>query len=135
MYNTILAIISQNTILTTVSKFIMTKTKTMMRNQPLNGNFDFIFLLGVISSKWWISHNKKRIRVYLPESKRYLAEALKATWKGTVSTITRPRHRGVMWQTTSTRSLNEIREIAESVKTRLPPEFYQQLSAFMNEHV
>jgi hypothetical protein len=95
----------------------------------------FIFLLGVISTKWWINHNKKRIRVYLPESKRYLAQALKLEWGGTVSNINRDKHRGVMWQTTSTRSLKQIEEAAKLVKAWLPPEFYRQLIGFTRVYV
>ena len=91
-----------------------------------------MFLLGVISSKWWINHNKKRMRIYLPEHKRYLAQALKAEWGGTVSTITRPKHRGVMWQTTSTRSLKRIEKATREMSPWLPPEFHKQLAAFMS---
>jgi len=102
---------------------------------PVNFDLDFIFLLGVISSKWWINHNKKRIRVYLPESKKYLAQALKREWGGTISNINRPKHHGIVWQTTSTRFLRKIREAAEDCKSWLPPEFYQQLTAFMRVHI
>ena len=98
---------------------------------PVIPDFDFIFMLGLISSKWWINHDKKRIRVYLPESKRYLALALKREWGGTVSTVTGTEHSGVMWQTTSTRSLRKIKEAATTVKKWLPHEFYKQLMAFM----
>lgn len=97
---------------------------------PETIDFDFIFLLGLISSKWWINHDKKRIRIYLPESKRYLALALKYKWGGTVST----NRNGVMWQTASTRSLRKIREAAKVVKPWLPPAFYKQLMAFMTTH-
>ena len=98
---------------------------------PDNRAFDFIFLLGLISSKWWINHNKKRIRVHLPESKRYLALALKQKWGGTVYTN---QHK-VMWQTTSSRSLKKIKEAAEGVKPWLPREFYKQLMSFMTKHL
>lgn len=97
-------------------------------------DFDFIFLLGVIATKWWINHNKKRIRIYLPESKRCLAQALKLEWGGTISNISRPKHLGVMWQATSTRSFIKIEEAATTVKSWLPPEFYKQLMAFMRVH-
>ena len=108
--------------------------KTTAATQPDGVNRSFIFLLGVISSKWWINHNKKRIRIYLPESKRYLAHLLKREWGGTVSSINRDKHREVMWQTTSSRSLKQIKEAARKMKSCLPPEFYQQLTAFIRVH-
>jgi hypothetical protein len=98
-------------------------------------SFELIFLLGVISSKWWINHNKKQIRIYLPESKRYLAQALKLEWGGSVSSITRSKYHGIVWQTTSNRSLKKIAEAAKEMRPWLPLEFYQQLSAFMQEHL
>ena|SRR5579859_6759236 len=101
---------------------------------PVNFDFDVIYLFGVMSSKWWINHDKKRIRVYLPESKRYLAQLLKSEWGGTISNVNRPKHHGVMWQTTSTRSLTKIGKAATAVKPWLPPEFYKQLTAFMTMH-
>lgn len=102
---------------------------------PPSFDFDFIYLLGVISSKWWINHSKKRIRVYLPESKRYIAQALKREWGGTVSAVRRPNHLGVMWQVTSKRSLRKIKEAAKSVEPWLPPEFCQQLMMFTRDCV
>ena len=102
---------------------------------PFNLTFMYIFLLGVISCKWCINHNKKRIRVYLPESKRYLAQALKLEWGGTISYVKRDKHRGVMWQITSTRSLKRIKEAAKDVKPWLPPEFYKQLTSFLQNYI
>jgi len=75
------------------------------------------------------------MRIYLPETKRYLALALQQEWGGTVSRINRDKHHNVMWQITSTRSLQAIREAALAIKTWLPPEFYQQLMMFLQEHI
>jgi hypothetical protein len=128
----------ENTITTTLNnKPVSYKPATRINNanQPEEVNFLFIFLLGIIASKWCINHNKKRMRIYLPETKRYLALALQQEWGGTVSRINRDKHHNVMWQITSTRSLQAIREAALAIKTWLPPEFYQQLMMFLQEHI
>lgn len=114
---------------------ISRKTKPAKANQPIVVNLTFMFLLGVIACKWWINHTKKRIRIYLPVTKRYLAEALKHEWGGTIVTITRGKHRGIMWQTTSTRSFNKIKAAMTLVQESLPPEFVTQLDLFMLEFV
>jgi hypothetical protein len=132
---TILNMIKPTIILTKNPDTIKDKRNKNKNIHPGKVSFTFIFLLGVISAKWWIDHSNKRIRIYLPESKRYLAEALKEEYGGTLSNIRRDRHRGVMWQTTSTRSLKEIKEAARLVRTWLPPEFYTQLSMFLAEHI
>ena len=100
-------------------------------NSPPDVNLIFIYLLGVMSCKWWINHNKKRIRIHLPESKRYMALALKKAWGGTVSNSNNSTHRRILWQATSTKSFLKIEEAAKSVKSWLPPEFYKQLMSFI----
>lgn len=94
----------------------------------------FIYLLGVISAKWWIDHRKKRIRVYLPESKRYIARLLKLEFGGSISNVVRTNQRSVMWQATSTHSLLKIKEAANKFNRWLPPDFHQQISAFVKTH-
>ena len=107
----------------------------IINNKPNgSGNFIYLFLLGVISSKWWVTHNKKRIRIYLPESKRYIANQLKLEFGGTISSINRDKYRGLMWQVTSTDSLCRIKKVAKKFKSWLPSEFYEQLTAFLKTH-
>jgi hypothetical protein len=103
----------------------------------LEQEFDFtlVFLLGMISTKWWIDHNKKRIRIYLPITKRYLATKLKANWGGSISNVNRKQNRGVIWQASSTRSFTKIREAAIRLRPWLPPEFHDQLTSFLNAHI
>jgi hypothetical protein len=88
------------------------------------------FLLGVVASKWWVNHRWKRIRVGLPLSKRYLADALKRQFGGTVHRIKRYNRAGVTWQVTSTRSFKRIQEAALESQAGLPPEFILDLRRF-----
>ena len=104
--------------------------KTHKNNQPKKFNFTFIFLLGVIGSKWWINHSSHRIRVYLPESKRYIARLLKLEWGGTLCSIKRGTNVGVMWQTASSDTILTIAKAARKYSPWLPSELIQQLNAF-----
>ena len=113
-----------------VPEAIKAQPKTMTNAHPNEVNFTFI--LGVIACKWHINHNKKRIRIFLPESKRYLAKALKLNFGGTISTVSRPKSHGIMWQATSTKSFKQIREVARKTNNWLPPEFNKQLLDFLN---
>lgn len=93
--------------------------------------FEPLFLLGVMSSKWWISHERKRIRVHLPVTKKYLADMLKYQFGGTVHTIRRPNQSGITWQATSDESFTRIKKAAQRFKSGLPAEFKKQLFAFL----
>ncbi len=110
-----------------------TKMKKTVRKSTPN-LFMHFFVLGILASKWWINHNRKRIRVHLPESKRYLAGALRDQYGGIIHTIKSPR-RGVVWQITSDKSLGLIRESLKKVKDYLPPEFSKQLESFLNQYL
>ena len=90
------------------------------------------FLFGIISSKWYISHSRKRIRVHLPISKKYIAEVLLLQFGGTMHISKLPKHQGVVWQITSDKSLKKIKEAALRVRAGLPKEFRAQLAAFLS---
>lgn len=91
-------------------------------------------MLGVIGCKWWINHRTKRIRVYLPESKRYIANYLQLNLGGTVSSVRKAQHTGVMWQTADGKTILAIKKAAKSYKKWLPPELLVQLERFTKAH-
>ena len=92
-----------------------------------------IFLFGVIASKWCVNHRRKRLRVHLPASKKYVADLLGREFGGTVHVAR--NNAGVTWQITSDDSLLRLKKVAQKVKSGLPPEFYKQLTAFIAVYV
>ena len=107
------------------------QTKMMPpKTMPKKFNFTMMFLLGVVGCKWWIDHQRRRIRIYLPESKRYLAQFLQQHLGGTVSTVRRAEHTGVMWQTANGATITAIKKAAKKYSSWLPSELVVQFERF-----
>ena len=91
--------------------------------------------MGVLASKWWISHERKRIRIYLPKTKSYLIHMLKEQFGGTVHVVNRDKQHGLMWQATSTKSFRIIEKAVLRLKSGLPIEFQRNIKAFLAEYL
>lgn len=109
------------------------------RNKPVSmlpqNLLSICFLLGVLSSKWFINHNRKRIRVHLPESKRTLAETLQKRFGGTITTVKRKNQSGVSWQATSDTSLRKIKQAVQLAKHGLPDDVRLQINGFLDNFI
>ena len=105
-------------------------TNITAKMAPKRFNFTILFLLGVIGCKWWINYRHQRIRVFLPESKRYIARVLKLNLGGTVCTVRKGQHTGVMWQTANGETISKIVKAARKFKSWLPLELVTQFERF-----
>ena len=73
------------------------------------------------------------MRVNVPGSKKYLVEALKREFGGSIHIS--PAGARAMWQLTSNEDLTRLKEATEKAKPWLPPESYQQLTAFLSTFI
>ena len=107
--------------------------KTAKKRNP--NVLSMTFLMGLLASKWWISHERKRIRIYLPKTKSYLIYLLKEQFGGTAHIVNRDSQHGMMWQATSTKSFRAIEKAVLRLKSGLPIEFQRNIKAFLAEHL
>jgi hypothetical protein len=117
----------------TGQKPTLTKKRTPQSPIKKTPKLRIAFLLGVVAAKWWINHRHQRVRVHLPESKKYLAKELRTIFGGTIHTLRHPNKPGVMWQVTSKSSFELLLKAARRISDGQPDEFMEALASFVSE--